>query len=117
MAQTILITGATGGSFRLWLQDMYPTDSLTFASSTTTIANALTAAAYSLADYDIDVECYSFGVSKALLQSGTALQLNITFYTDNEVPLSPTTAFLDDLTGESAVLCCTVNQSQFIHIL
>lgn len=81
---------------------MYPTTALTFSSSTSAIASALTAAANSLADYDIDVECYSFSVTKALLEGGTALQLNITFITSNNngLPLSPTTAFVDDLTGK-----------------
>jgi hypothetical protein len=101
--QTITITGVTGGTFKLWVQDMYPTTDLTLASTTSEIANALTAAANMLALNDIDVECNSFSVSKALFQSNTAIQLNITFVVNNEMPLSHTTAYVDDLTGKN---CC-----------
>lgn len=97
--QTITITGVTGGFFRLWVQDMYPTTELTFSSTPTQIQNALTAAASELAGYGIDVECTSFSVVKALTASNTALQLNITFLVNNRAPLSPTTAYVDDLTG------------------
>jgi hypothetical protein len=98
--QTITITGITGGTFKLWVQDMYPTTDLTLASTTSEIASALTAAANMLALNDIDVECNSFSVSKALFQSNTAIQLNITFVVNNEMPLSHTTAYVDDLTGK-----------------
>jgi hypothetical protein len=102
--QTITITGVTGGTFKLWVQDMYPTTDLTLASTTSEIANALTAAANMLTLNDIDVECNSFSVSKALFQSNTAIQLNITFVVNNEMPLSHTTAYVDDLTGKSLQL-------------
>ena len=113
ISQSLYIGGTTGsgGSFKLWVQDMYPTTALTFTSSTSAIASALTAAANALAEYDVDVECTSFSVTKALLEGGTALQLNITFITsaNNGLPLSPTTAFVDDLTG---MLFITIMQNR-----
>lgn len=94
------MTGVTGGTYKLLLQGIFPTADLTLSSSPSTIASALSAAAYALATYNVPVECYSFAVSKALLNSGTALQLNITFQVSNFYqPLSITTLYTDDLTG------------------
>ena len=97
----------TGGTFKLWLQEEYPTADLSFSSDTNTIANALQTAAQQLAALDVTVECYYFSVTKALLGGGKVLQLNITYLVDNSVavlPLTATTVFTDDLTGE-CVIC------------
>lgn len=90
----------TGGTFKLFVQDIYPTTDLSFASTTSEIANALSTAAYELSSYDITVECYSFGVTKELLAGGTSARLNITYQTTpTGVPMTRTTVYTDDLTG------------------
>lgn len=96
-----MISGVTSGTFKLFLQDLYPTSDLDFSSSTSTIASALSTAAYELSALGMTVECSSFGVTKALLAGGTALQLNITFYVSyQETPFTRTTVFIDDLKGK-----------------
>lgn len=94
------MTGVTGGTFKLVLQEIYPTADLTFSSTTSAIASALATAANQLADYNVPVECYSFAVTKAVLNGGSGLQLNITFQINNYYqPLSRTVFYTDDLTG------------------
>ena len=93
------MTGVTGGTFKLVLQEIMPTSDLTLSSSTTAIANALNAAANQLADYNVPVECYNFAVTKAVVANG--LQLNITFQVANYYePLSRTVFYTDDFIGE-----------------
>jgi len=94
------VTGVTGGTFKLVLQEIYPTTDLTFSSTTSAIASALATAANNLAAYNVPVECYSFAVTKAVLNGGSGLQLNITFQINNYYqPLSRTVFYTDDLTG------------------
>ena len=100
LVQTLTVTGVTGGTFKLVLQEIYPTADLTFSSTTSAIASALATAANQLADYNVPVECYSFAVTKAVLNGGSGLQLNITFQINNYYqPLSRTVFYTDDLTG------------------
>jgi hypothetical protein len=97
--------GATGGTYKLWLQELYPTTDLTFSSSTSSIASALVVAAQQLSALSVTVECSSFTVTKLLLDGGNSLQLNITFRTDSvTTPLSHTTAYIDELTGTKLLL-------------
>jgi hypothetical protein len=94
--QTILITGATGGSYIIIVQQAVYTTALPLTASSSTIAAALNAAASKLSSSV--AECYYFGVT--VRKYGTTVQIDVTFQEDGTPsPLTPLMVYGSELTG------------------
>ena len=91
-----MIRGIEGGSFSLIVQGLAVTDSLTTASTSTEISNALYYASIGLPS-NIR-ECSSYTVTKTL--NGKDLFLRVQFNADNSQPLSLLEVFTGDLVGK-----------------
>jgi hypothetical protein len=98
--QTVVIGGVTGGSFSLIVQNAIATDNLYTTSSTSDIANALSAAAQQLGS---SAECTSFGVTKSLSANGQTVYLGITFGVDNSVDMTLLDVYAGALDGTQFV--------------
>lgn len=79
-----MITGITGGTYSLILQDQQPTTPLTVTSTASDIANALNSAASQLTN----AECTSFGVTVKTTNQQKNVIIRVEFYVDRSQPLS-----------------------------
>ena len=94
------ITGVSSGSYYLIVQGSTVTSALTFSSSSTTVANALYAAA---AQITSGRECLSFGVTRTAGSDGNTVYLDVSFYVDNTLPLTLLDVFNGEVSGMTFV--------------
>ena len=80
----MIITNATGGSYRLVLQNYYLTAAIPYSAPASTVKNALTSTAGKIPGSLVTTT--SFSVSRIV--SPNYLQIDVTFLTDSASPLT-----------------------------